>query len=309
MSTVVWSAVTALPRGAVMGNDLVRSTTCSAFSMFFALSCPIWAWAGVHVVSEGQTTSVPLDVEGGTVLQFPAAVGMVTATQHIQLERVGGTSSASATSKSKEPPAPVQHLRASVAAGVSPKAELVTVVLADGQALPLRLVPTSGADPFADLQWPTPPRDPVDPLFLGAERELMWSMLRDDPYRREVVNQAWAYAEYPDLDWTLLRRFRGDGVQGYTFVLRNTSREYQGLDITALAVDHPNRLALAQVEDGILSPCQDDPAHCWTVLRLVVRASGAPDGEVPSFSTAGVTGGEGASQMPFVRPVAGRGGR
>jgi len=271
-------------------------------SSFFVLLCPMQALAGVHVVSDGETTSVPLDVDGGTVLQFPAAIRMVTATQSVRLERVGGSSGSGSSSKKKDAsPPPVLHLRATVAAGVTPEPELVTVVLADGQAVPLRLVPTEGADPFAELRWPTAPADPVDPLFLGAERQLMMAMLRDDPFRRQVVNESWSYAEYPDLDWTLRRRFQGDGVQGFAFVVQNTSDEYLSLDITALGVDWPNRMALAQVEDDVLSPCSDDPEHCWTVLRLVVRAQGVPEA-APSFSGTAVSGGS----MPFVRQTARR---
>jgi len=271
-------------------------------SSFFALLCPMQALAGVHVVSDGETTSVPLDVDGGTVLQFPAAIRMVTATQSVRLERVGGSSGSASKKKDASPP-PVLHLRATVAAGATPEPELVTVVLADGQAVPLRLVPTEGADPFAELRWPTAPADPVDPLFLGAERQLMMAMLRDDPYRRQVVDEVWSYAEYPDIDWGLRRRFQGDGVQGYTFILQSTSDDYLSLDITALGVGWPNRLALAQVEDDVLSPCSEDPDHCWTVLRLVVRAEGVPEA-APSFSGGGVSA-DGAA-MPFVRQTARR---
>jgi len=247
-----------------------------------------------------------MDVDGGTVLQFPAAIRMVTATKAVRLERVGGSSgSNTSSSKAKKdaPVTPVLHLRATVAAGSTPEPELVTVVLADGQAVPLRLVPTEGADPFAELRWPSAPTDPIDPLFLGAERQLMMAMLRDDPFRRQVVHEAWSYAEYPDLDWTLRRRFQGDGVQGYAFVVQNASDDYLSLDITALGVDWPNRLALAQVEDDVLSPCSDDPAHCWTVLRLVVRAKGLPE-DAPSFTGVPVAG-DGAA-MPFVRQTAPR---
>lgn len=259
-----------------------------------------WLWsvpalAGVHVLEEGATVTVPLNTEVGTVLQLPSPVKLVTPTAHVLIERVddGGPP---AKGSAPAPVLPVQHLRARVPEGTEPMAELVTIVLADGQAIPVRFVPTPGAEPFADLQRP---RAPVETEqsggFLAAERELMAAMFRDDPYRREVLDEAIVYAQYPSLSWQLRRRFRGDGLTGYVFVVANQTQETLRLDPSVLAVDQPNRAVLVQVEDEALGPCKSSNTPCQTVLRMVVREAGAPTSTAPTLQ-----------RMPFVRSAVAR---
>lgn len=262
------------------------------------LSCSLAAFAGVHVLEEGQTTAVPLNTEVGTVLQLPGPVRMVTPTAHVLIERVdtpppakGGKADTSA----------VQHLRARVPDGQSPQAEFVTIVLASGEALNVKFVPAPGADPFADLQRPKARGDETHTGegFLGPERELMLAMFRDDPYRREVLDAHQVYEQYPELSWHLRRRFRGDGLTGYAFVVRNEGHDPLQLDPSVLAVDRPNRAVLVAVEDELLGACKGKDAGrlpCETVVRIVVRELGAP---VPTGPT--------SPSMPFIR-VADKGG-
>jgi hypothetical protein len=260
----------------------------------------VWTWtvsralAGVHVLEEGQTVSVPLNLEVGTVLQLPSPIQLVTPTAHVLLERVDDSAP---VPKGGPPPAPrpVQHLRARVPDGTAPVAELVTIVLADGAAVPIRFVPTPGADPFADLQRPKAKEEGVfgQGGFLTAERELMLAMLKDEPYRREAVDEEMLYEQYPELAWHLRRRFRGDGVTGYVFVLTNTTKkDTLRLDAAVLAVDQPNRAMLVQMDDEVLSPCgrKGEGGPCQTVLRLVVVEPGAPVLSAPALQ-----------RMPFVR--------
>ena len=257
-----------------------------------------WFWltpalAGVHVLEDGQTVTVPLNVEVGTVLQLPAAVKLVTPTSHVLIERVD-EGRAPAKGNAPAPALPVHHLRARVPEGAEPMAELVTIVLADGQAVPVRFVPTPGAEPFADLQRPRAPvTSEHNGGFLAAERELMLSMFRDEPYRREVLDETIVYEQYPALSWQLRRRFRGDGLTGYVFMLENRTKEAIRLDPSVLAVDQPNRAVLVQVEDEALGPCQSSNTPCRTVLRMVVREAGASMATAPTLQ-----------QMPFVRGTA-----
>ena len=80
----------------------------------------------------------------------------MTPTAHVLIERVDDGAPPPKGSN-PGPVLPVQHLRARVPEGTTPVAELVTIVLADGQAVPIRFVPTPGAEPFADLQRPRAP--------------------------------------------------------------------------------------------------------------------------------------------------------
>lgn len=233
------------------------------------------ARAGVHLLEEGQTVSVPFDPELGVVLQLPEAIRLVTPTTHVLLERIDSGQDGKGSAMS-----PVQHLRARAPSGTPAAIELVTLVLASGSAVPMRLVPTPGADPFADLQYPPKPAEAWEQAgFLQPERELMLAMFRDEPYRREVLDEEQIYEPYPSLSWHLRRRFRGDGLMGYVFVLENrTRKDTLRLDPSVLAVDQPNRAVLISVEDDVLAPCgkKGEGRACQTVLRLVVRESGTP---------------------------------
>lgn len=257
------------------------------------------ARAGVHLIEEGQTVTVPLDPELGTVLQLPGPIKLVTPTAHVLLERIddGGTQTKGVSTQ------PVQHLRARLPAGSEPVVELVTIVLGDGAAVPIRLVPTPGADPFADIQRPAPKETQPwgEPGFLQPERELMLAMFRDEPYRREVLDEEQIYEPYPSLAWHLRRRFRGDGLTGYVFVIENrTRKDTLRIDPSVLSVDQPNRAALVSVDDDVLVPCgkKGEGGPCQTVLRLVVRELGAPTLEGPVLSG-----------MPFVKVADGSGRR
>lgn len=250
------------------------------------------ALAGVHVLEDGQTVSVPLNTDVGTVLQLPSPVRMVTPTSKVLIERVDtGASGKGAAST------PVQHLRARVPDGAEPAAELVTIMLASGEAIAVKFVPAPGAEPFADLQRPRPRVDEASGGgFLASERELMLAMFRDDPYRREILDEEQVYEQYPALSWHLRRRFRGDGLVGYAFVVRNRTNDEVKLDPSVLAVDRPNRAVLVAVEDEVLGACKRRSAlPCETILRLVVRAPGAPTLTPPALQP-----------MPFVRVADGK---
>jgi hypothetical protein len=260
---------------------------------------PFWwgvlsAHAGVHVLAEGEAVQLPLNLEVGTVLQLPSPIQLVTPTAHVLLERIDA-GAAAAGKGGPTPSAPVRHLRARVPDGMTPMLELVTVVLADGTIVPIRFIPAPGADPFADIQRPRQRREtePSETGFLALERELMRAMLADEPYRREVVDEEMAYEPYPELSWHLRRRFRGDGLVGYVFVVSNaTKKDTLRLDAAVLAVDQPNRAVMVQLDDELLAPCgkPGGGSACQTVLRLVVREEGAPSMGAPVLQS-----------MPFVR--------
>ena len=125
----------------------------------------------------------------------------------------------------------------------------------------------------------------------------MLSMFADDPYRREILDEELVYEQYEALSWHLRRRFRGDGVTGYVFLLSNRTKDTLRLDPAVLAVDQPNRAVLVQVEDEVLGSCKQPEVPCQTVLRMVVRELGAPSSTGPVLQS-----------MPFVRLTA-RGSR
>ena len=79
-------------------------------------------------------------------------------------------------------------------------------------------------------------------------------MIRDETHRRELVDQEFSYDEYPELIWTLRRRFRDQGLTGYVFVLENTTKRALTMEAGALAVDWPNRAALVQLDHDYLGP-------------------------------------------------------
>ena len=241
-------------------------------SLWLSMLC---AHAGVHVLEGGQTASVPFDPELGVVLQLPEPIRLVTPTTHVLLERIDSGQEGKGSAM-----VPVQHLRARAESGGAVSTELVTLVLASGSAVSLRLVPTPGAEPFADLQYPPKPAEDWEQAgFLQPERELMLAMFRDEPHRREVLDEEQIYEPYPSLSWHLRRRFRGDGLVGYVFVLENrTRKDTLRIDPSVLAVDQPNLAVLVSVEEDVLAPCgkKGEGRACQTVLRLVVRESGAP---------------------------------
>ena len=239
------------------------------------------AWAGLHVIEEGQTVTVPLNTASGTVVSLPEPVRLVPPTSNVVVEPLQAQATGDRPSRKGDAPPPVMHFRVTVAMAGAPRPEMVTFVLASGLSVPVQFVPAGeAADSFAELQRP---RRRVAAMgdFLGAERALLRSMLLDEAYRREVVDESWIYENVPELRWHLVRRHRGDGLVGYTFHVENLSRAPLRLNPTVLSVGRPNRAVLVQVDHERLADCRsveqaerteaEPPGTCRTVLRLVVR--------------------------------------
>lgn len=262
------------------------------------------AQAAVYEVSDGELVGVPLNTVTGTVVHLPGSARMVTPSKTLQISPLGAGGAPTGSNKKAVPYSAVEFLQVKVREGHTAQVEVVTFALADGRSITVMFSPGGAADNYVDLRFPAPRKpEAVRPSgFLPDERELMGLMLRDDPERREVLDETVVYEQYPELSWQLRRRFRYDGLTGYVFVLENLTTKPLRLDPSVLSVDRPTRLALVQVDhDGLLACDKNgdvtDPrgGGCRTLLRMVVRETSAM-GMGGSSGAGPVVG----SQLPFV---------
>ncbi len=221
------------------------------------------ALAASYVISDDPIT-IPVDPDTGLTVQLPEPIVLVTPTETLEIERIGEAGA-------------VRHLQIHVLPNAV--TEMVTFVTSAGTAIPVTFVPAQTLDSFADLRLPPTETSFRSGGFLSPEREMMHAMLRESRAGRTIMVEQHEFAQYPELEWTLRRKYRGNGITGYVFVVENITKRTLRLDESVLSVGFPNRAALIQLDRNELLPCDESDVWkqeqtCRTALRLVVRDEG-----------------------------------
>lgn len=250
------------------------------------------AFADEITLYKGEPITVTVNSSLGTLIEFPYPVQVVSDSASFAIEQV-------ATQVTKDgSPVNVTLLK------VKPKTrtpgqtiERVPVVMTGRRTVTLRFVSSDGAPRHHRLMYPQ--NNEISRSFgsfLETETALMQAMLVDDSrngFSRAVLNQDLSIEGYDNkLNMTLVRRFEGSGLFGYTFQIQNKTASAITLSPTTLNFGTPNRAVLLQVDHERLEPCAKNASPvpgangCMTALRLVVRS----DRFVPPTS---------ASELPF----------
>ncbi len=215
------------------------------FSMLVLLQSGI-AKSAVLVALPNQDTPVTINATLGTIVQLPGAVKTITPSQYFVIQDVGGATS-----------------------------ESVTVVMAGGQALNLKLIPVVGGEKFYDIQI-DPGKKLRNGKFLTTELMMMRAMLVDEPggFSRQVLEEPIA-TEFSDLEFSLVRVYTSSDLTGYVFRVTNGIWNRVDLNLSSLAFGRPNRSILAQTDKSSLDSCSllEKLPSCQTVIRLVVRGA------------------------------------
>ena len=233
-------------------------------SMFLWLPGPL-AHGAILVAVTNQDTPVTINAVLGTILQLPGAVRTITPSQYFLVQDIGGGSREAGVK------ADIKTFHVKPIPGA--RAENVTFVLASGQALSLKFIPTAGGEKFYDVQIDSA-RKLKSGKFLSAEMTMMRAMLVDEPggFGRQIVTEK-VKTEFGDLEFSLARIYGATDLTGYVFKVTNQSREPLDLNLSALGFGRPNRLVLSQSDRAQLEPCPSigiSPA-CQTIVRLVIR--------------------------------------
>ena len=260
---------------------------------FLSFVCSLFLWlhdplarGAILVAIANQDTPVTVNAVLGTILQLPGAVRTVTPSQYFLVQDIGGGSREAGVK------ADIKTFHVKPVPGA--RTENVTFVLASGQALSLKFIPTAGGEKFYDVQIDAA-RKLKGGKFLGPEMTMMRAMLIDEPggFSRHIL-VAKVKTEFQDLEFSLARIYGATDLTGYVFKVTNQSREPLDLNLSALGFGRPSRLILAQSDQPRLEPCPfigTSPA-CQTIVRLV---AGGPKPAQP------VVGQNPSSQAPFLK--------
>lgn len=114
--------------------------------------------------------------------------------------------------------------------------------------------------------------------FLRSEKRLMGAMICDeDSFARQVLNQSVKVAGENDVDFTAVRRFEGNGLTGYVFLVSNKTSSSLKIDLNALKFGRVNQAVMANIDKETLEPCKFSTSTliaqnpCQALLRIVVR--------------------------------------
>lgn len=257
-------------------------------------------------VSDGEEVTVAVDGSGVT-LQLPEVVRVVTPGREFVIQPVGSAVAARQGTRPQPGAVPeATDVRVFMVRPLSASSgeQRTTFLMGESRSVTVRFV-RGGAheENFVDLRWvkraTTNARAKDGEQFLGAERNMLLAMLRDEKaLGRKVVRQRIAIAGYPDLEVYLVRSYEAEGLTGTVYTFTNTSSATMVVNQAVLAIGAPNRAVLTQMDHSELRPCsQDNSADprgtgCMSAVRIVART-----GRVAGVGTLSVAT---TSRMPFV---------
>ena len=246
------------------------------FLIFFKAS---FASGATLVAVENQETVVAVNSDVGTIIDLPSAVKTVTPAKFFLLQDIAGQAGAKADVRT--------FLIKPTAHGAT---EVVTFVLANGQALALKLVPVQSGEKYYSLVF-EPKRRGQTHKFLAAEMAMMRAMLLDEGggFAREAFGphdkSGRVDVEFDGLEFRLLRLYAAADQTGYVFLVTNRGPESKKLNLSSLAFARPNRALLAQVDKTELAVCPtlSTAEECQTALRMVIKGPKPPEPLLTSF--------------------------
>jgi hypothetical protein len=243
------------------------------FLVFIAFLVPSWALADDVYVHDGDVSSVTINSQLGTLIEFPHPIQVVSDSSSFSIENVA----TEADAEGKPTNIRIVKIRAKRPGAI----ESVPFILAGRRSLTLRLVTLPDAPKHQKLRYPERPSQLSSGKFLGAEITLMKQMLKDETgegFLKTVMDRKLSIEGFDSkLKMILVRRWEGQGLLGYVFKIVNNSGEAVTLNPQALNFETPNRAVLLQTDHERLEPCSvnasADPTSnsCVTALRLVVK--------------------------------------
>ena len=273
------------------------------------------AAASPLTVNDGDEVTISVAAAGVTI-RMPEFVRVVTPSANYEIRPLAQPKPPAAPGAAAAPAQSPQDVRVFLVRPLRPGAgeQPVTFLMAEDRSLTVRFVASVAGTPeesFVDVRWVK--RTPASAQrataagdqFLGAERTLLTTMLRDEhALGWKVALQPVPLSGYPDLEVTLVRTYETDGLTGAVYLARNRSSATVELNQTVLALGKPNRAVLTQMDHSELRSCKEDDSldprgtGCVTVIRIVSRSGTAA-------STLRVERGVG---MPFLLSAKEKGG-
>lgn len=239
------------------------------------MNCFTVAVAALVLAAKAEAASVvalpnqelPLGIHAslGSIIQLPTPVKTVTPAQYFVIQELGGGESKSDVR--------TLHIKPVSGAG----SEVITLVLASGRAVALKLMATPGGEKYYEVGLQTAAPRSRDAKFLSNELAMMRAMLLDESggFARERIAEGGQVATIDDgVELTLARIYAAADLTGYVFTVENRSGAALDLKLPTLSMPKPQRLVLAQVDGLRLEACPTLAAPtsaCQTALRLVVR--------------------------------------
>lgn len=245
---------------------------------FFVILAYFLGTAAVYAddiyVHEGGVSSVTVNGTLGTLVEFPYPINVVSDSASFSIERVATEVSGTGD--------PVNIRIVKVKPVKSGAVETIPFIMAGRKSVSIRFVAAPEAPKHQRLRYPERKSVATGGKFLGAEMILMKQMLKDESgegFQKIVIDRRLSIDGFDrKLKMSLVRRWEGQGLFGYTFKIVNRTGEAVTLNPQALNFDSPNRAVLLQTDHEKLEPCAVNASMeptvngCVTALRLVVQA-------------------------------------
>ncbi len=244
------------------------------FLTILTFFCTAAVFADDIYVHDGGVSSVTVNGELGTLVEFPFPINVVSDSASFSIERV-------ATEVNQTGEAvnirivKVKPIRAGAV-------ETIPFIMAGRKSVSIRFVATPQAPKHQRLRYPERQGVASGGKFVGTEVTLMKQMLKDESgegFQKTVIDRRLSIEGYDrKLKMSLVRRWEGQGLFGYTFKIVNKTSEPVTLNPQALNFESPNRAILLQTDHERLVPCTVNTSaeptadSCVTALRLVVRS-------------------------------------
>lgn len=227
-------------------------------------------------VHKGEASTVPINSRLGTLVEFSFPIKVVSDSSHFKIEKV-----VTEVNKKGQP----VNVRIVKVRPRSSKQRIETVpfVLTGKRSITLRFVSDPGAPKHQRIRFPSKsPKMTSSGDFLSKEISLMRQMLKDETgsgFQRSTLKESLSIEGYDNkIDLTLVRRFEGLGLYGYTFKVVNTTERELSLNPHSLNFGSGMKAALLQMDHENLAPCKENNStlpgsgSCTSALRLVVRS-------------------------------------
>jgi hypothetical protein len=232
------------------------------------------AFADDIYVHEGGISSVTVNGTLGTLVEFPYPINVVSDSTSFSIERVETEVNSSGQAV---------NIRIVKVKPNRPGAiETIPFIMAGRKSVSIRFVTAPDAPKHQRLKYPERQGVATGGKFLGTEMTLMKQMLKDESgegFQKTVLNRRLSIEGFDrKLKMSLVRRWEGQGLFGYTFKIVNRTSEAVTLNPQALNFESPNRAILLQTDHERLEPCSANASMapsangCVTALRLVVRS-------------------------------------
>ena len=237
--------------------------------LIISILVPLTSLSEEVIAHKGETLTLPINSNLGTLLEFPVPLKLIPSSSKYSLRAV-------TTEIDPESKRPININIVNVKPLKKYSNEKIPFLLSNGRTIYIRLISRNGANRHYKIKFLKRNRSNLQ-SFLHNEIKLMKQMILDNPgkgFSRQVVNRRLYVGKLKGLDIRLRRKFKGQGLTGFTFILRNTSKSKKTIIPKKYRYGKNINSILFHGDHYELSSCKEAKkknGHCVTALRIVFR--------------------------------------